>query len=137
MPQIDPLLADRSLTLVRIAVAVLLGIHGWVRILPLEGAWLGGIVGFGGALTSKGFPLGVAVAGAITLGEVVGSACLALDRFVVPACLLHGTILLAGIVMVHAPNGWFVVGAGRNGVEYSVLLLACLTAIALPRLRRA
>ena len=137
MPQIDPLLADRSLTLVRIAVAGLLGIHGWVRILPLEGVWLGGIVGFGGALTSKGFPLGVAVAGAITLGEVVGSACLALGRFVVPACLLHGTILLAGIVMVHAPSGWFVVGAGRNGVEYSVLLLACLTAIALPRLRRA
>jgi putative oxidoreductase len=38
--------------------------------------------------------------------------------------------------MVHASNGWFVVGAGRNGVEYSVLLLCCLTAIALPRLRR-
>ena len=24
--------------------------------------------------------------------------------------------------------GWFVVGAGRNGMEYSVLLIACLLA---------
>jgi putative oxidoreductase len=132
----DPALATRSLALVRIAVAVLLGIHGWVRLIPLEGPLLGGVLGFGGWLSSLGFPLGVGVAAAITLGEVVGSGCLALGRFVVPACLMHGTILLAGIVMVHASNGWFVVGAGRNGVEYSVLLLCCLTAIALPRLRR-
>ena len=28
-----------------------------------------------------------------------------------------------------APNGWFVVGAGRNGMEYSVLIVACLAAV--------
>ena len=33
--------------------------------------------------------------------------------------------------MVHAPNGWFVVGAGRNGAEYSVLIIASLVAVAL------
>ena len=26
-------------------------------------------------------------------------------------------------------EGWFVVGGGRNGVEYSVLLLVCLVAL--------
>ena len=31
-----------------------------------------------------------------------------------------------GIVLVHGPEGWFVVGMGRNGVEFSVLLLAAL-----------
>ena len=33
-----------------------------------------------------------------------------------------------GIVLVHAPSGWFVVGGGRNGMEYSVLLIAVLLA---------
>ena len=30
--------------------------------------------------------------------------------------------------MVHASEGWWVVGAGRNGMEFSVLLIACLAA---------
>ena len=32
--------------------------------------------------------------------------------------------------MVHMPAGWFVVGLGRNGMEYSVLLIACLAMLA-------
>lgn len=35
-----------------------------------------------------------------------------------------------GIVLVHAPEGWFVVGLGRNGMEYSVLLIVCLLSLA-------
>jgi putative oxidoreductase len=31
-----------------------------------------------------------------------------------------------GILLVHRHDGWFVVGGGRNGVEYSVLLIAVL-----------
>ena len=49
-----------------------------------------------------------------------------LVRFVAP---IHIAILTAGIAMVHAREGWFVVGGGRNGVEYSVLLIACLAAL--------
>ena len=37
----------------------------------------------------------------------------------------------AVIVLVHAPAGWFVVGLGRNGAEYSVLLIACLLCVGL------
>jgi len=33
-------------------------------------------------------------------------------------------------VLVHYPDGWFVVGAGRNGMEYSMMLLAGLIAVA-------
>ena len=45
----------------------------------------------------------------------------------------HGFIvqLAAGIWLVHAPNGWFVVGGGRNGVEYSVCLIAGFVALVL------
>ena len=39
--------------------------------------------------------------------------------------------LAAGIALVHAREGWFVVGLGRNGVEFSVLLIGCLVALAL------
>ena len=31
--------------------------------------------------------------------------------------------LSMGIIMMHAGNGWFVVGGGTGGVEYSVLLI--------------
>jgi len=39
-------------------------------------------------------------------------------------------ILAAGIAIVHAPEGWFVVGGGRNGVEHSVALIAIFLAVA-------
>jgi putative oxidoreductase len=35
-----------------------------------------------------------------------------------------------GIVLVHAQNGWFVVGPSTGGVEYSILLLLALIVIA-------
>jgi putative oxidoreductase len=111
------------MSIVRVAVAVLLGIHGTYRALS------GGASPFGEYLSSQGFPLGVALAWAITVFEMVGSILLGLGRhvrFVVPGFLL---ILVSGIAMVHARNGWFVVGGGRNGVEFSVLLIVCLVAV--------
>ncbi len=119
----------RSLTIVRVAVAVLLGVHGHLRL------WTGGSEPFGAWLTSRGLPFGTAIAWSITLFEVAATFALVWGRLVVPACLGLGTILVSGIVMVHAESGWFVVGAGRNGVEYSVLLLACLAAIGLAHWR--
>ena len=44
-------------------------------------------------------------------------------------CAWFAAELVAGIVMVHARAGWFVVGSGRNGVEYSVVLIVSLTAV--------
>jgi putative oxidoreductase len=38
--------------------------------------------------------------------------------------------LAMGILLVHRPEGWFVVGRGRNGMEYSVLLIAVFLALA-------
>ena len=38
-----------------------------------------------------------------------------------------------GIYFIHGRAGWFVVGAGRNGVEFSVLLILCLIVIAMTR----
>ena len=39
--------------------------------------------------------------------------------------------MVFGIYLVHLKHGWFVVGHGSNGMEYSVTLIAVLLATAL------
>lgn len=110
-------------TTLRLVLAVLIAAHGWVR-------WLdGGVPGFGDWLGGQGFPFGLAIASAITAYEILGTLLLAWGRFVFPLTLAYSFIYAMGIVLVHAPAGWFVVGHGRNGVEYSVLLIACLLCV--------
>lgn len=121
-PYSDP---RRALVLVRVAVASLLMVHGVTRVA------LGTVGDFGVFLGSAGLPLGTALAWVLTGVEVVGAPALALGRGVRPLCGWFALQLLAGIALVHAPFGWFVVGAGRNGMEYSVLLIVCLIAVAL------
>lgn len=117
--------APQPLTLVRLAVAGIIAAHGWARLLA------GGVVPFGGFLNAQGLPYGVAIAWAITAYEIAGTPLLAWGRrFVAPLALLYAAIYAAGIVLVHAKAGWFVVGLGRNGMEFSVLLITCLLALA-------
>jgi len=123
--------SNRSMTIIRVVAGVLVGIHGFYRCLS------GGPPSFGAYLDSRGLPAGVAIAWAITLFEMAGSVLLVLGRFVIPVAAIQIAILVGGIVMVHAPEGWFVVGAGRNGMEYSLLLIACLGAAALEQRRTA
>jgi putative oxidoreductase len=120
----------RPLAVVRIAVGLLLDVHGWTRVLS------GGVPRFGEWLAGQGFPAGTALAWAISIFEIVGSFCLVIGRFVRFVAPVHIAILGAGIAMVHAREGWFVVGGGRNGVEYSVLLIACLSALTWDAWRR-
>lgn len=114
---------DGGWHVLRVVLALLIAAHGWVRFLG------GGVVPFGEWLTSQGVPSGVGVASAITALEIVGTVLLALRRFVVPLTLAYTLVYAAGIVMVHAPDGWFVVGRGRNGAEYSVLLIVVLLCV--------
>ena len=67
---------------------------------------------------------------AVTLYELVGPALMLMRRWTSLAALGHVGILTLGLVLVHLPAGWFVVGGGRNGMEYSVLLIVSLLAIA-------
>ena len=116
---------DCTLLCFRLLVALLIGIHGWYRL------HAGTSSGFGDWLATQGVPLAHAVAWGVTIGEIVGSACLAIGVCVRPFALLFMVIYAMGIVLVHAPEGWFVVGAGRNGMEYSVLLIGSLALVAL------
>ena len=120
----------RPMVLVRVAVAAVFFIHGAYRLLT------GGYLPFGDWLSAIGFPVGVAWAVAVTAIEVLGAPLLAAGRFVTP---LAGYFILQtalGIWLVHRTNGWFVVGGGRNGMEYSVLLIVLLAAVLLESRKR-
>jgi putative oxidoreductase len=114
----------QAMLALRLVIAGLIAAHGWARLIE------GGVVPFGSWLDSLGFPGGFYLAAAITAYEIVGTIALALGLWVTWLCLGSCAIYATGIVLVHWPEGWFVVGLGRNGMEYSVLLIACLALLA-------
>lgn len=121
----DPL--QRAATgwrLLRFTLAGLIAAHGLARwtfdAVPPFGAWL----------SSQGWPAGLALAWGITLLEIAGPVLLALGRCIRVLCLAFAALYAMGILLVHAKAGWFVVGLGRNGSEYSVLLIVCLLLLA-------
>lgn len=118
-----PSLSPAALRVLRFGVAILIGVHAFSRI------YRGTVPDLGEFLASEGLPFGPALAWAVTLTEVGVTLCLVSGRWVRYAVLGDSCILLAGILMVHAREGWFVVGGGRNGVEFSLSLLMALAAI--------
>lgn len=113
--------------LIRVVVALIFISHGVARIAYHN------MTGFGGFLEGQGLPMGIAWAWAITGIEIVGGVLLAIGRYVVPLACYFIFQCALGIWMIHWHAGWFVVGPGRNGMEFSVLLIACLLAMALGR----
>ncbi len=119
-----PVRVPVSIILFRSLVAGLLMAHGWARLLA------DAVLPFGGYLDGLGFPLGYLIAWAITLLEIVGTVLVMFgSRYTPYLCGVFIGIYGVGIVLVHASEGWFVVGLGRNGMEYSVLLIASLLLI--------
>ncbi len=121
MPPYKPTPSDAQLWLIlRLTLAGLLAAHGWTRLLG------GGVVPFGEWLQTQGLPAGFYLAAAVTGYEIIATLLYAAGKWVWPLSLGFIAIYATGLWLVHAPFGWFVVGAGRNGVEYSVLLIICL-----------
>lgn len=110
---------------IRAAVALTMVIHGVARV------YLGGVKPFGEFLAGRGFPQGAALAWLLTGVEIAGGVALLLGFFPRPLAAWFAVQLAAGIALVHFREGWFVVGAGRNGMEYSVVLILCCVAIIL------
>ncbi|AKC88187.1 hypothetical protein WQ53_04995 [Pseudoxanthomonas suwonensis] len=110
--------------MVRWVLAALIFIHGVARVAA------DGVVPFGAFLETRGFPFGLGLAWLVTVFELAAAPLFAWGRAVAPIALVFSAIYACGIWLVHAPAGWFVVGLGRNGAEYSVLIIACLLAIA-------
>jgi putative oxidoreductase len=121
----------RGLQIVRLSAALILIIH------PLGGiSDPTGLHDFGVYLSSIGYPFGVPLVWSLMFLQMACSLALASQRFVIPACLGHIFVLSMGIWLFHAPH-WFAIGPsnvvspGKEGMEYSVLLIACFFSLLL------
>ena len=109
-----PILILRTIT------GVIILTHGLARV------YYQSVSDFGSFLDSKGLIIGFLLAWIVTIGEIVAGT-LIIVGYRIRYCVIFEFIVIAlGIILVHSPNGWFVVGHGTNGIEYSVLLLAVL-----------
>ena len=114
--------------LLRIATAIILLSHS------IPGMFNDGINNFGNLyLNQIGFaPYGVLLAWIIKISHVVCALSLLFDCNVKMTSFITILILLAGIILVHFEEGWFVVGGGNNGMEYNFLLIFVLLTIMFP-----
>jgi putative oxidoreductase len=111
------------IAILRILMGLIFMAHGIARLVDYS------LPGFGEFLESKSFPAGFYLAWAITIFEITGGLLMVFRKFVPLFCVVEILILLTGIVIVHAQNGWFVVGKTLGGIEYSVVLITVLSAI--------
>ncbi|MEZ4903925.1 MAG: DoxX family protein [Spirosomataceae bacterium] len=119
---------SNSTFLLRLPVAIILLAHS------IPGMFDNGINNFGRLfLDPLGFaPVGVLLAWTIKISHVAAAVCLMLEKYVKWASLVTILVLIAGVAMVHFKEGWFVVGGGRNGIEFNFLLIFVLLAIIFP-----
>ncbi len=106
----------------RWASAIILFMHS------IPGMFNGGIHDFGNLyLNQVGFdPFGVYLAWVIKLSHVVAAILFIANKFIKWAAWPTLFILVVGIFMVHLEHGWYVVGGGRNGVEFNFLMIAVI-----------
>ena len=117
-----------STLILRIAVAIILLTHS------VFGIFDNGINDFGNLyLNQIGFaPFGVFLAWSIKLSHIVAAVLLLANKYINFAAIVTILVLIMGIILVHFQEGWFVVGGGRNGMEYNFLLICVLLAIMFP-----
>lgn len=114
----------QGLAIIRTAIALILIVH------PIHGMIdPAGMHSFGEGLSADGFPFGLALPWLIVACQFAGCLGLIFNRFVVLSCIFNLIVLMVGVFYIHMSEGWFVVGAGRNGMEYSITLIACLSGI--------
>lgn len=108
--------------ILRITLFVILIMHS------IPGMFNGGVNAFGTRyLNEVGFaPMGLPLAWAIKLSHVACAFLILANRYVIIASIITIIILVSGIVMLHFKEGWYVVGGGRNGSEFNVLLISVL-----------
>lgn len=114
---------------IRYALAIIFLSHSVI------GMFNNGINDFGNLyLNQVGFaPFGIYLAWMVKLCHVFLAIALIFNKYLKPIALVNIGILSAGIWMVHWSEGWFVVGGGRNGVEYNFLLIIVLSSFFIPK----
>lgn len=115
---------ELGLAILRVVIGVIFIAHG----LPKITGGIGGTAGFFGQL---GIPAPTLAAWFIALLETVGGLAILVGFLTTPIAALLGIHMLTGIILVHAPNGFYVIGPGQGGIELNLLLIAGLAALIL------
>lgn len=110
---------ELGLAIVRVVTGVIFVAHGAPKL-------FGGVGGTAGFLDQLGVPIAGFFAWVVTLLEFFGGIALILGLVVVPVALLLSVHMLTGIILVHAKNGFYVIGPGQGGVEFNLLLISAL-----------
>lgn len=86
---------------------------------------------FGNLFLNKiGFaPFGVIIAWTTVISQIITSLLLLVNKFIKISATINIGILIAGIITVHFKEGWFVVGGGRDGMEFSFVLILILLSL--------
>ena len=113
-----------ALVLLRVSLAIVFLAHAIVRITK------GTIPQFGQFLETTGLPSGVLLVWVITIFELVGGLLLAGGRYVRWLSAGFILLLLVGILLIHASQGWFVGEHGTGGIEYSFILIMAFLVLA-------
>ncbi|WP_324653433.1 DoxX family protein [Georgenia sp. H159] len=108
---------DAALLISRVAIGLILFVHGWQKLTEFT---LAGTAAFFGDM---GVPAAEAAAVFVTVVELVGGAALILGLLTPLMAALNMVSLLGAFFIVHAPNGLFV---ENNGYELVLALLAGL-----------
>lgn len=105
----------------RIVMGIIFVSHGLARL------YYGSVPDFGEFLNAQGLVIGLPLAWLITIGEVVCGSSIAVGFKIRYCVIFHASVITGGLILIHIPEGWFVVGHGSGGTEYSLLILAVLT----------
>lgn len=112
--------------LIRFALILVMITHGITSFVN------GSVPAFGKAMEPIFGFMGLPLAIAVKLIHVATIPALLFNRHLKCLALLNIIILIAGIILVHGRNGWYVVGGGTNGVEYNILLIFCFLSFIFP-----
>lgn len=114
-----------AVDLVKLVACAIMFTHGVHRYLYAE------IPALGDALAHFGFPLPYVEAHLVNLAETAGVLLIALGILVRPLCAVMIVIFATGIALIHWRLGFFILGPGEGGWEFSALLITCFAAVAL------
>lgn len=112
-----------GLAVLRVVTGVIFVAHGAPKLFG------GGVVSTGDFLSTLGFPLPELFAWVVTLLEFFGGLALIVGLLVAPVAALFVIEMFLGIVLVHAENGFYVIGPGQGGIELNLILIASLVTL--------
>ncbi|MFW6088229.1 MAG: DoxX family protein [Gemmatimonadota bacterium] len=113
---------ELGLTILRVVLGVVFIAHGLPKL-------TGGIEGTAQFFGQLGIPAPLVAAWFIALLETLGGIALLIGLFVTPVALLLTAHMLTGLILVHASNGFYVIGPGTGGIEFNLVLAASLLAM--------